>query len=144
MKALEDALRDARIPFFGDRENYLLDDGKPNTIPSRPHPAPRQAVLGDFVKRKPVVVYNSFDALMDDQIKGTVMQTWPLSSINAPDSLPPQSRQKPQRDSLTRHSKIYLKNETTTTTATTSSKMASSAWTTNGHLRVESLETVKG
>ena len=66
VKALEDALRDARIPFFGDRENYLLDDEeKPGFTPARPRPAPRQAVLGDFVTYKPVAVYNSFGALED-------------------------------------------------------------------------------
>ena len=72
-----DAPRHARIPFLGDRENYVLDDEKPNISPSRRHPSPRQAVLGDFVRRKPVVVYNSFDALMEP-------------SINALDPLIPQ------------------------------------------------------
>ena len=64
VKALEDAPRDARIPFFGDRENYLIDDKEaPGFYPVRPRPAPRQTVLGDFVKHKPVVVHNSFSAL---------------------------------------------------------------------------------
>ena len=49
VKAIEDAApgaRDARMPFFGDRENYLLDDKEtPGFTPVRPRPAPRQAVL---------------------------------------------------------------------------------------------------
>ena len=67
VKAIEDAApgaRDARMPFFGDRENYLLDDKEtPGFTPVRPRPAPRQAVLGDFVRYKPVTLRNQFDNL---------------------------------------------------------------------------------
>ena len=64
VKALEDAPRDARMPFFGNRENYLIDDEETSGfIPVRSRPAPRQAVLGDFIKPKPVTVRNSFAVL---------------------------------------------------------------------------------
>ena len=48
----------ARTTYWTTRRNQA-------SLPRGPRPAPRQALLGDFVKRKPVAVCNSFSALED-------------------------------------------------------------------------------
>ena len=91
VKALEDAPRDARMPFFGNRENYLIDDEETSGfIPVRSRPAPRQAVLGDFIKPKPVTVRNSFAVLEDEH--GADQTITRNNSVHAPDASAPLQR----------------------------------------------------
>ena len=132
MRAIEDAPRDARIPFFGDRENYLIDDeAKPVRTSSRPFPAPRQAVFGDFVKRKPVATRNSFDALEDSSSLDDKTRPRKTESSSSPNQNPVQTRDVPAPSQPGE-------------TPSPGMVRTDVVWTSDGRLKIETLEKMKG
>ena len=132
VRAIEDAPRDARIPFFGDRENYLIDDeAKPVSTPSRPFPAPRQAVFGDFVKRKPVATRNSFDALEDSSSLDDKTRPRKTESSSSPNQNHGQTRGLPAPSQPGE-------------TPSPGVVRTDVVWTSDGRLKIETLEKMKG